>query len=100
MPPPAGGDGGGGGGGGGGVHVDRLIVLLSNVTAPLRASARPRSVAPAFIVMEVSARMFPANSAFVPMVAELPTCQNTLQDRAPLMNRTWLPEPTVSVGPA
>ena len=36
----------------------------------------------------VSARMFPANAVVVPRVAELPTCQNTLQSPPPLMTRT------------
>lgn len=52
-----------------------VIVLLSNVTAPLLASALPSRFTPEVIVMDVSAMMFPLNTEFVPRVAELPTCQ-------------------------
>jgi len=61
---------------------------VSNVTAPLRASVRPLTVAPVVNVMLVSATMFPLNDVFVPSVAELPTCQNTLQSLPPLMTKT------------
>jgi hypothetical protein len=53
-------------------------MLLSNVTAPFRASARPLSVAPVPSVTEVSATMFPLNVELVPRVAELPTCPKML----------------------
>ena len=54
------------------------MTLLSSVTAPFRAKALPQLMpAPVFIVMLVSARIFPANAVVVPRVAELPTCQNT-----------------------
>ena len=59
-------------------HGDRLIVLVSNVTAPLRAYRLPLDIAPVVRVMEVSARMFPLKLVVVPMVAELPTCQKIL----------------------
>jgi len=36
----------------------------------------------------------------VPSVAELPTCQNTLQDWAPLIRLTKLPDAVVSAEPA
>src|SRR5450755_3979823 len=53
-----------------------LIVLVSNVTAPLSAMALPQSiVASWFKVMLWSATMFPMNAVVVPSVAELPTCQ-------------------------
>jgi len=81
-------------------HVALVIVLVSRVTAPLRASARPFSVAPVVIEIGVRARMFPTNALLVPIVAELPTCQNTLQGCAPPISRTRLPEPEVSVDPA
>src|SRR6185503_15115493 len=52
--------------------------LLSIVTAPFRAKARPHGIcAPVFSVILVSARIFPSNVVVVPRVAELPTCQNT-----------------------
>jgi len=44
--------------------------------------------APVFRVMLARARMFPSNAVRVPSVAELPTCQNTLQASALLMRRT------------
>ena len=56
-----------------------LIVSSSRVTAPLRASARPAMVSPVSTEIEVRARMLPLKAEFVPRVAELPTCQNTLQ---------------------
>ena len=36
----------------------------------------------------------------MPSVAELPTCQKTLQDWAPLIRLTWLPDAVVSDEPA
>ena len=62
------------------------MLLVSSVTAPFRASALPSTIsAPVFSVMLVSARIFPRKSVFVPRVAELPICQNTLQQFAPLL---------------
>ena len=59
-----------------GVGTQRVMVLVSIVTAPFRAKALPQlSVAPVFRVMLVSARMLPWNAVFVPSVAELPTTQ-------------------------
>jgi hypothetical protein len=49
-------------------------VSLSSVTAPLRARARPSTVAPLVTVIEVRARRLPVNTEPVPSVAELPTC--------------------------
>ena len=61
---------------GGSPQVARLIVFVSIVTEPFRASARPSmTVAPVVSVMEVSARMLPLKAVVVPRVAELPTCQ-------------------------
>jgi hypothetical protein len=57
------------------LHVGDVMVLSSRVTAPLRASARPLSVAPVCMVIEDKARMLPTNAVVVPIVAELPTCQ-------------------------
>ena len=76
------------------------MVFVSRVTAPLRASALPFSVAPVVSEMDVSASTFPVNVLLEPIVAELPTCQNTLQACAPPIRRTRLAEPTVSVDPA
>ena len=68
----------------GAAHVDLVIVFVSSVTAPLRASTRPSTVAPVVSVMLVSARIVPRKLEPVPSVAELPTCQKTLQACAPL----------------
>jgi hypothetical protein len=61
----------------------RVILLLSRVTAPFLASTRPATVVPVCTATEVNARMLPANVVWVPRVAELPTCQNTLHAWAP-----------------
>jgi hypothetical protein len=64
-------------------------LLLSIVTAPFRARALPDTMlAPLFRAMLVSARILPLNAVVVPRVAELPTCQNTLQSEPPLIMRT------------
>ena len=76
-----------------------LIVLVSSVTAPLRASARPWRVAPVVTVIDCRARMFPEKEVPVPIVAELPICQKTLQDWAPPVRSTRLFEAVVSVEP-
>ncbi|MEZ0011994.1 hypothetical protein ABH918_004046 [Kitasatospora sp. GAS206B] len=70
---------------------------MSSVTAPLRARARPSITVPVCAAMEVRARMLPLKKELVPMVAELPTCQNTLQACAPLMRLTLLAEPVIRV---
>ena len=61
------------------VGPQMATLLLSIVTAPFRARARPEMFAPVVSVMLESARMFPMKLVPVPSVAELPTCQNTLQ---------------------
>jgi hypothetical protein len=71
-------------------QVGTFTGLLSKVTAPVRASALPFSVAPVVSVTDAFAIMFPANVVLVPSVAELPTCQNTFLDRAPPDMVTWL----------
>src|ERR1700693_2662400 len=73
------------------------IALVSSVTSPFRASARPSSCAPVVTVIEVNARIFPSKTEFVPRVAELPTCQKILQGDALLTRTTWLPLPVISV---
>src|ERR1019366_3096130 len=77
-----------------------VIVSLINVTAPLRASARPSTVTPLPIEIDVKARMLPLKTDDVPSVAELPICQNTLHGCAPLMRFKWLPDAVVNVEPA
>src|SRR6202521_1642204 len=68
------------------------MLLVSSVTAPLGAtapaSALPCSVAPVTSVMDVLASIFPSITQPAPIVAELPTCQKTLEDCAPLIRIT------------
>jgi hypothetical protein len=71
-------------------------VVLSNVTAPLRASARPFMRVPLFNVMLASAMMVPSNVVVVPRTAELPICQNTLHGVPPV---TLEPDEVVRVLP-
>ena len=73
--------------------------FVSIVTAPFRAKALPVMNAVVVNEMLVSARMFPANAVLVPNVAELPTCQNTLQAEPPLITMTDESEAVVSVLP-
>ena len=61
------------------MHAEDRKMLVSRVTEPLRASARPSTVAPVFSVIEVSAKMVPTNVVRTSRVAELPICQKTLQ---------------------
>jgi hypothetical protein len=79
------------------LQVGDVIVLSSSVTAPFCASARPSKVAPVFIEIDAKARMLPTNDVVVPTVAELPTCQKTLQAWTPPDNTTRLPEPVMRV---
>jgi hypothetical protein len=73
-------------------HVALVIVSFIKVTLPFRASARPFTVTPLFMVMDARARMVPANVEPEPRVAELVTCQKTLQGLPPLMKSTRLAE--------
>jgi hypothetical protein len=50
-------------------------VLLSRVTEPVRASARPSTTVFVVTVIDVMAMIVPRNVEAVPNVAELPTCQ-------------------------
>ena len=74
-----------------------VTTLESNVTAPLRANSRPVIEAPVVALTEVNASTVPTNTEFVPSVAELPTCQNTLHAVAPPISATLLVEPVMSV---
>jgi pyruvoyl-dependent arginine decarboxylase (PvlArgDC) len=51
-------------------------------------------------VIDVNAKIEPRNTVVVSSVAELPTCQNTLQADAPLMRLTVLLGAVMSVLPA
>jgi hypothetical protein len=63
-------------------------LFVSIVTAPFRARALPDTFAPVVRLMLSRAKTLPTNSVSVPRVAELPTCQNTLQSDPPLITRT------------
>ena len=76
---------------------DPEIVLLSRVTAPVRARARPFTVAPEVIVIDVRAMIVPARVDPVASVAELVTCQKTLHGLAPLMSATRLDDDVMNV---
>lgn len=80
-------------------HTPILMVLVSRVTAPLRANNPPCEVAPVLSVMEVVANIFPTKFVCVPSVAELPIVQYTLHACAPLINNTCELEAVVSVEP-
>lgn len=86
--------------GGGVTQLGREMVLLSRVTAPLRASTRPFTVVPVCTEIEVNAMIVPTKVVLVPRVAELPTCQNTLHGEAPLMRATVLFDAVINVDPA
>ena len=62
--------------------------LVSSVTAPFKATARPKRFTPVVRVTLASAKMFPMNCVVVPSVAELPIWKNTLQAVALLISKT------------
>jgi hypothetical protein len=70
----------------------RVNALVSSDTWPLRARARPSTVTPVVTVIDVRAMIVPLNTDPVPSVAELPTCQKTLQASARLIRLTLLAE--------
>ena len=80
-------------------HAEEVKTLSSRVTEPLRASARPSTVAPVIRLMDVRARIVPTKSVPTPKVAELPTWKKTLQGWAPLIRLVRLLVAVVSVEP-
>src|SRR5665648_472453 len=78
-------------------HGELVMVFACSVTAPLRASTRPSTVAPVSRPMLVSERIVPRKMEPAPSVAELVTCQKTLHDEAPLIRLTRLPDAVMSV---
>jgi len=74
-----------------------LIVVLMSLTSPFRASSRPVTSVSSPVSMSVSAITVPTIVESLPSVAELPTCQNTLQALAPFIKLTTLPEPVIRV---
>jgi hypothetical protein len=94
--------------GAGALHgpVGAMMTLVSSVMAPFWAKARPPfrppptpMVAPVVMVMLTRAMRLPCSDEAVPIVAELPTAQNTAHPSAPLINRTRAPVPVVRVEP-
>jgi hypothetical protein len=82
------------------LHVPRaLTVFVSKVTAPFNAYNPPFEVTPVVTVMDARATTFPCKAEYVPRVAELPTCQKTLQALAPFTNKTSEYEAVVRVDP-
>ena len=81
-------------------QLGTVITSSSRVTAPFRASTRPVMVSPVCTVIEVRAKMVPWKVELVFRVAELPTCQNTLQACAPPVSRILLPVLVPRVEPA
>jgi hypothetical protein len=84
----------------GAAQVGLVMWLLSRVTAPLLAKRRPSTVTPVVAVMLTCARTVPRKVELVPSVTELPICQKTLHDCAPLINATLLADAVVRVEPA
>ncbi len=78
-------------------HVARVMVSASNVTEAVRANTRPTTVTLFSTWMDVDARMFPLKVELVPSVAELPTCQKTLQACALPRRLTLLLDAVMSV---
>jgi len=81
------------------VQIGLVTLLVSSVTAAVRASARPSTVVPVSSVMDASAIIVPLNTVPVPKVAELPTCQKTLHALAPSIRIIELADAVVSVEP-
>jgi hypothetical protein len=77
--------------------VGAVTVVLPSVTAAVRASSRPCTETPVVAVMLSWAIRVPAKDVPVPRVAELPTCQKTLQAWAPPVRSTELLLAVVSV---
>jgi hypothetical protein len=77
-----------------------VMVSLSRVTAPLRASTRPVTETPVVTVIDVRATIVPRNIEPVPSVAELPICQKTWQDWAPSTRLMLLADSVVRAEPA
>jgi hypothetical protein len=79
------------------VQSGTVMTSWSRVTAAVRASARPVILTPVVTVIEASAMMVPRKVELVPRVAELPTCQKTLQGEAPPVRRIELADAVIRV---
>jgi hypothetical protein len=80
-------------------HDGIVMTFVSSVTAPARASSRPCTFAFVLAVIDARARIVPAKLEPTPRVAELPTCQKTLQGCVP-SSATRLLTAVMSVEPA
>ena len=80
-------------------QVSAVMVLVSIVTAPFRASRRPSTVAPVVAVIDVNARTLPIRWEPVPSVAELVSCQKTLHAVPPPRTTTELFDAVIRVAP-
>jgi len=79
-------------------HPLMTVSLPLMVTDPFLARARPLRVPPLSVIL-VKAIIFPAKLLPVCMVADEPTCQNTLQGEAPPERTTLAPVAVVRVLP-
>ena len=73
------------------------MILDASVIAPFSANSLPFTAAPVFSEMDWMARMLPLRTEFAPRVADVPTCQKTLEALAPPARTIWLPAAVVSV---
>jgi hypothetical protein len=69
---------------GGARQIEPVMVLASNVTAPVCARARPFRLAPVCRVMDVDARIFPMNEVPVPIVPDETSLHHTLHGSPPI----------------
>ena len=74
-----------------------VIILLSSVTAPVRANNCPFINAPLFAVIEAIAKICPTKVELAPNVAELPTFQKVRQKRALFVKVMLLATAVISV---
>jgi hypothetical protein len=81
-------------------QVGTEMTLSIRVTAPVWAKTRPSTLAPESSDTDASARIVPTKDVVLPSVAELPTCQKTLQAWAPFSRMTDAAEAVVKVDPA
>ena len=75
-------------------HLPVVMALVSSITAPVCAKARPFKVAPVFNVMLVRARIFPMNEVVVPRVPDETSLHHTLHGSPPVTDE---PDDVVSV---
>ena len=64
------------------------MFVLVITTEPFLANILPSATALEFMVIEVKAKIFTLNAVLSPIVAELPTCQNTFLASEPPLKIT------------